>query len=173
MKLLRTLIAPILLVTSQILFGQQSVNQWEKWNYLIGEWVGEGNGQPGQGEGKFSFQKDLDGKILIRKNHTVFPETSKSKAMVHDDLLIVYPGVNGAPQEAIYFDNEGNTIKYKVSFTANSVVLTSDIQKDAPRFRLSYVSQDNKTVTINFEMASPQTPEEFRMYLSGKAIKVK
>jgi hypothetical protein len=173
MKLQSILITVILLVSGQLLSGQQSNSTWEKWNYLIGEWAGEGNGQPGKGEGNFSFQTDLDGNILVRKNHTVFPQTSNSKAVVHDDLLIVYQGANGSPQEAIYFDNEGNTIKYKVSFTANSVVLTSDIEKNAPRFRLSYVTTDSKTVTVNFEMASPQTPEEFRMYLSGKAIKVK
>jgi hypothetical protein len=173
MKLHRISISLILLVTSQILLGQQPVNQWEKWNHFIGEWVGEGNGQPGQGEGKFSFQPDLDGKILVRKNHTVFPETSTSKASVHDDLLIVYQGAKGAPQEAIYFDNEGNTIKYTVSYTPNSVVLTSNIEKNAPRFRLSYVSIDNKTVTVSFEIAGPDNPEEFRMYLSGKAFKVK
>lgn len=173
MKIQRSLITIILLATSQILLGQQPVNQWEKWNYLIGEWIGEGNGKPGQGEGKFSFQTDLDGKILVRKNHTVFPETPNSKAMVHDDLLIVYQGAAGEPQEAIYFDNEGNRIKYKVNLTQNAIVLTSEIEKNAPRFRLSYVAIDNKTVTINFEMAAPQTPEEFRMYLSGKAFKVK
>ena len=173
MKSSKTFIAGILLISCQLLAGQQSKNPWEKWNNLMGEWVGEGNGQPGKGEGRFSFNTDLDGKILVRKNHTVFPETPNSKAMVHDDLLIIYQGAAEAPQEAIYFDNEGNTIKYKVSFTGNSIVLTSDIAANAPRFRLSYVTIDNKTVMVNFEMASPKAPEEFKMYLSGKAFKVR
>jgi hypothetical protein len=173
MKLPGILFYIILLVSGQLTFGQQSNNPWEKWDYLIGEWVGEGNGQPGQGEGKFSFQTDLDGKILVRKNHTVFPETADSKAKVHDDLMVIYQGTSGAPNEAIYFDNEGNTIKYKVNFTPTSVVLTSDIEKNSPRFRLSYLPVDSKTITVNFEIASPQAPEEFRMYISGKAFKVK
>jgi hypothetical protein len=173
MKSLKVVLTAIILVLSQVTFGQQTGKTWEKWSHLIGEWVGEGTGQPGQNEGKFSFQTDLEGKILVRKNHTVFPETPNTKAMVHDDLLIVYPGAAGAPQEAIYWDNEGNTINYKVSFTGNTVVLTSDIKPNSPRFRLSYVSIDTKTVNITFEMAQPQTPEVFRMYLSGKATKVK
>lgn len=173
MKSLKIIITAIILVSCQLMSGQQADNSWEKWNHLIGEWVGEGNGQPGKGEGKFTFQSDLDGKILVRKNHTMFPETATSKAFVHDDLLIIYQAGKDSPQEAIYFDNEGNTIKYKVSFTPNSVVLTSDAEKNAPRFRLSYVTIDSKTVSVNFEMASPLTPEEFRMYLSGKAFKVK
>ncbi len=64
MKSPKILLAAILLFSGQLLFGQQSKNPWEKWNFLIGEWVGEGNGQPGQGEGKFSFQTDLDGKAF-------------------------------------------------------------------------------------------------------------
>jgi hypothetical protein len=173
MKSQKLLVTAFLLISSLLLFGQQPKNPWEKWSHLIGEWVGEGNGQPGQGEGKFSFQTDLDGKILIRKNRTAFPETANSKAFVHEDLLIVYPGAEGTPQEAIYFDNEGHTIKYKVSFTENSIVLTSDLAANAPRFRLSYITIDSKTVKTDFEMASPQKPEEFKMYLSGKAFRVK
>jgi hypothetical protein len=173
MKSLKVSFAVVLLVFGQLLYAQQTPGTWEKWNHLIGEWVGEGNGQPGKGEGSFSFQTDLDGKILIRKNHTVFPETEKSKALVHDDLLIVYHAVSGGSEEAIYFDNEGNTIKYKVSYTDNSIVLTSEISANAPRFRLSYVKIDSKTDNVTFEMASPQAPEEFKMYLSGKAFKTK
>ena len=173
MKSLKLLFASIMLFSSQLLFAQQSNNQWEKWNFLIGEWVGEGNGQPGQGEGKFSFQADLDGNILVRKNRTEFPETTNSKAIVHEDLLIVYPGNAGSPQEAIYFDNEGHTIKYKVNFSENTVALTSDLVANTPRFRLSYVMIDSKTVKTDFEMASPQKLEEFKMYLSGKATKIK
>lgn len=173
MKSSKILVAAILLFSGQLVFGQQASNQWEKWNHLIGEWVGEGTGQPGQNEGKFSFQPDLDGKILVRKNHTVFPATSTSQQKVHDDLLIVYPGESGAPKEAIYFDNEGNVINYKVSITDNSVVFTSNISANSPRFRLSYVTIDPKTVNITFEMASPQALEVFKMYLSGKAFKTK
>jgi hypothetical protein len=170
---MKIIYALYLLTISQIIFGQQSVKTWEKWNFLIGEWKGEGSGQPGQNEGSFSFHTDLDGKILVRKNRTVFPATANSVAKVHDDLLIVYPGDQGALQEAIYFDNEGNIIRYKVSFTENSIVLTSNIIPDNPRFRLSYVTIDNMTVNIIFEISSSRAPEDFIMYLSGKAFRVK
>jgi hypothetical protein len=173
MKSSKIILSVIILLFGQLTFGQQTGKTWEKWNHLLGDWIGEGTGQPGQNEGKFSFQTDLDGKILVRKNHTVFPATTTSPEKVHDDLLIIYPGAAGAPQEAIYFDNEGNTINYKVSFTGNTVVLTSDTKINSPRFRLSYVTIDTKTVNITFEMASPQSPEEFKMYLSGKAFKTK
>jgi hypothetical protein len=171
MKTQKLFLAFILIISTQFVFGQQTKSPWEKWNFLIGEWVGEGNGQPGKGEGKFSLQTDLDGKILVRKNKTVFPATDKTPETTHTDLLIVYPGEKD--QEAIYFDNEGHTIKYKVSFTDKSVVLTSDVVQNAPRFRLNYTAIDAKTINISFEMASPQKPEEFKMYLEGRSIKVK
>jgi hypothetical protein len=152
--------------------AQQS-DTWARWKYLIGEWVGEGNGQPGQGEGSFSFQTDLDGKILVRKNHTVFPETAKSAAKVHDDLLYIYVVSRERNQEAIYFDNEGNTIKYKVSFNESSIVMTSEKSSTSPRFRLTYTRIDDKSVKILFEMAMPDAPETFRTYLEGKANKIR
>jgi hypothetical protein len=174
MKSPKILASAILLVTCQLLLGQNTQNPWEKWNYLIGEWAGEHNGQPGQGEGKFSFQTDLNGKILVRKSQTVFPATSGSAEIKHDDLMIIYQeGSGDNAQEAIYFDNEGHTIKYKVSFTDKSIVLTSDIIPKETRFRFTYTSIDAKTVNASFEMASPESPNDFKIYLAGKANKVK
>jgi hypothetical protein len=173
MKSLKILFTVILLINSHILFSQQSINTWEKWNYLIGEWAGEHNGKPGQGEGKFSFQPDLNGNILVRKSHTVFPSTSKSAEIIHDDLMIIYQPGSDSSQEAIYFDNEGHTIKYKVTFNDKSIILTSDIIANETRFRFTYTLIDIKTVNASFEMALPQAPEDFKMYLQGKALKVK
>jgi hypothetical protein len=173
MKSQKFLLFAILLVSGQLLFGQQTKNPWEKWSSLIGEWVGENNGQPGAGEGKFSFQTDLDGKILVRKSRTRYPASTSSPEIIHDDLMIIYQNGPDNPQEAIYFDNEGHTIKYKVSFTEKSIILTSDIIPGTPRFRYTYSAIDDKTVNGSFEMASPQAPEEFKMYLEGKAFKVK
>lgn len=116
---------------------------------------------------------DLDGKILIRKSQTHFPATSNSAEFTHDDLLIIYPATSDGLQEAIYFDNEGHTIKYKVTFTDKSIVLTSDIDPNATRFRFTYTAIDGVTLNASFEMASPQKPEEFKMYLEGKATKMK
>jgi hypothetical protein len=173
MKSLKIITVFLLIAFCQIVSGQKSLNSWEKWNYLIGEWVGEHNGQPGQGEGKFSFQTDLEGNILVRKSHTVFPKTEKSAEIIHDDLLIIYQPAGNGTQEAIYFDNEGHTIKYKVTFTDKTIALTSDIDPNATRFRFTYTEIDTKSVNASFEMASPKSPEEFKMYLSGKAFKVK
>src|SRR6266849_4941025 len=101
---------------------------WSSLRFLIGEWVGEGGGGPGQGTGVFSFQPDLDGKILVRKNHSEYPATKDRPAFSHDDLMIVYPETAGAPLRAVYFDTEGHVIQYAIGGSADgsSVRFLSD-----------------------------------------------
>jgi hypothetical protein len=65
-------------------YGQQD-STWKKWNWLMGEWVGEGNGTPGQGGGEFSFILDLDKNILVRKSHSEYPATKDKPETSHKD----------------------------------------------------------------------------------------
>jgi hypothetical protein len=151
-------------------YGQQN-SKWEKWNWLTGEWKGEGAGKPGQGNGVFSFAPDLNSQVIIRKSHTDFPAMDGKPAFVHEDLLVVYSDPSTKGDEAIYFDNEGHTIRYKISYTVNSIILTSEKVSNTPAFRLSYVQIDNKSVNVRFEMS--QDGETFNKYLEGKSIRIK
>lgn len=146
-------------------------NPWTKWTWLIGEWKGEGKGQPGQGEGVFSFTPDLNSKILVRKAHSEYPASGNRPATIHDDLLIVYPDPSGTPSKAIYFDNEGHTITYSISYPEKSIVLLSDKTPNMPVFRLTYSLIDDKTVDTKFEMS--QDGEKFMTYIQGKSVKIK
>lgn len=154
-------------------FAQKPNIIWTNWKPLIGEWVGEGNGQPGNGNGSFSFRFDLDNSVIIRKSHTEFPATSGRPAFTHDDLLIIYPDDNGLPKKAIYFDNEVHTINYSIEYTSKSIVLTSVKIADKPCFRLTYEIIDDLTVNVKFEMSTPQKQDDFKIYLEGKSIKKK
>lgn len=162
-------------LTALILFFTQSYSQekssWNNWSGLIGEWKGEGNGQPGQGGGTFSFQVDLGGKILVRKAHTDFPASGDRPAFSHDDLLIASLDYSGNPSKAIYFDNEGHTINYTISYPENTVVLLSEKIPNVPIFKLTYKLIDAKIVNTKFEMS--QDGEKFMTYIEGKSIKVK
>jgi len=151
-------------------FSQNAPN-WGKWNDLIGNWAGEGNGKPGQGSGLVTFSYDLDQKILVRKNHAEFPATATTPKNVHDDLMIVYPDFSGQPSSAIYFDNEGHTINYAVTYTADSIVLTSAQVKDMPVFRLTYTWLEPGLVNTRFEMS--QDGKNFMTYVEGKTVKTK
>jgi hypothetical protein len=151
-------------------FGQQGTS-WEKWNWLIGEWVGEGGGQPGEGSGTFTFKTDLDSSILVRKSHTEITATENKPGFIHDDLMIIYPGNSGKTHQAIYFDNEGHSINYTVTLSENSIILTSEKIPGVPVFRLIYTMLDKETVDTKFEMSRDGIA--FATYIEGKSKKTK
>lgn len=166
MKKIILLLTLVLVITTCF---AQSTPKWEKWNDLIGNWTGEGNGKPGQGSGSVNFSFDLEQKILVRKNHTEFPATATTPKVVHEDLMIVYPDFSGQPANAIYFDNEGHTINYVIAYTANSIILTSLQIKDMPVFRLTYTWLEPGLVNTRFEMS--QDGKNFITYVEGKSVK--
>ena len=167
MRILLTIIFCGILSTG---FSQQKPN-WDQWRWLTGEWVGEGSGQPGTGGGTFSFKTDLDQHVLIRKSHSEYTATADKPQVIHDDLMVVYPDFSGTPAKAIYFDNEGHTINYSITYSDKSIILTSDKIPNVPIFRLTYSLLDNETVNTKFEMS--QDGVKFFTYIEGKSKKSK
>ncbi|MGB8358583.1 MAG: hypothetical protein WCD55_08195 [Bacteroidales bacterium] len=153
---------------SAISSGQQK-SGWDSWDWLLGEWTGEGGGQPGQGGGTFSFSFDLDKNIIVRKSHSEYPAAADKPAVIHDDLMIIYPDYSGNSSRAIYFDNEGHTINYQISYSDKSIVFTSDKIPGVPVFRLTYTLLENGIVDTKFEMS--QDGEKFMIYVEGKSRK--
>ena len=148
----------------------QDNSAWNKWNWLIGDWRGEGSGEPGQGSGTFSFFFDLDKNVIVRKSHSEYPATESKPQIIHDDLMIIYPDASVSQDKAIYFDNEGHTINYTVTYKEKSIVLTSDKIPDMPVFRLVYTLLDDETVNTRFEMS--RDGEKFMPYIEGKSKKI-
>lgn len=145
---------------------------WKGWTFLLGDWVGTGTGKPGEGSGVFSFRPELDGRILVRKNRVEYPARDGSgPGTVHEDLLIIYPAPGGPGFRAIYFDNEGHTIPYRVILSPSvpSVVLESEGAVGEARFKLTYDVAAGGDLLIAFSIASPG--EDFRVYTSGTARK--
>jgi len=153
----------------------ETSDPWSAWKFLVGEWVGGGGGQPGQGSGSFSFAFDLQKRVLIRRNHAVYPATKDRPAFTHDDLMVVYfePGSDLA--RAVYFDNEGHVIHYTAEFSnaGQQVTFLSDIKPGVPRFRLIYTRIESGGLGIKFEIAPPGKPDQFSTYLEGTAQKRK
>jgi hypothetical protein len=151
--------------------SSQQAPSWEKWSFLLGEWIGEGSGQPGQGGGTFTFYTDLNQNILVRKSHSEYAASGNRPATIHDDLMVVYPESSGVPTKAIYFDNEGHVIDYSIAYSNGSIVLTSEKKANIPVFRLTYTPIDSETVNTKFEMS--QDGEKFMTYIEGKSKKAK
>jgi hypothetical protein len=114
--------------------AQPAASPFEPLQFLIGTWTGEGTGQPGAGQGEFSFQPELNGQVLVRRSYNQLASGPR-----HEDLMIVY--LEGMPR-AIYFDSEGHVIHYTVSTPArNTAVFES---ADAPGYRLTYALEGKK-----------------------------
>jgi hypothetical protein len=145
---------------------------WGRWQFLIGEWHGEGTGKPGQSTGIFTFRKDLDGRILVRSSTTEVGPQQGKPGYRHSDTMIIYPDSTGNPASAIYFDNEGHVIQYSVTFPGKSIVLTSKSIQHTPAFRLTYEPADKATVNVKFEISSQEAPGEFITYLEGISTRV-
>src|SRR5260370_9006491 len=64
---------------------------WAPLGFLIGEWTGEGGGQPGQGSGGFFFLPGLDKKILVCKKRPPYPPPQDHPAVPHTAPIILYP----------------------------------------------------------------------------------
>jgi hypothetical protein len=141
---------------------------WAGFRFLLGEWVGEGDGAPGKGSGGFTLTPDLGGKILTRRNRAEYPAAGGRPAVVHEDLMVIHPSKDGA--RATYWDNEGHVIHYAATAAADGQGLTfvSDTVAGEPRFRLIYTKGEGDTVAIKFEIAPPGKPDAFKTYLEGK-----
>lgn len=136
---------------------------------LLGQWVGEGKGAPGEGTGGFSFEPGLQGKVVLRRNFAEYPKTAERPAFRHDDLTVVYQVDGQGPLRADYYDNEGHVIRYTVTAEGKTIRFLGDVTAGAPRFRLTYTITGADTVRIQFDIAPPGKPEAFNPYLDATA----
>jgi hypothetical protein len=148
-----------------------SADTWTALGSLVGTWAGEGTGDPGPGTGGFSFNWELQQKILVRKSHADYPATKDRPAFSHQDLMITYQDPDGNLPKAVYFDNEGHVINYAVTVSpdAKSIVFLSELKPSTPRYRLTYVMTSTEKVEMAFEIAPPDKPDSFRTYLQAGA----
>ncbi|MCE5204724.1 MAG: hypothetical protein LLF80_01265 [Porphyromonadaceae bacterium] len=164
----KLLLCAALLSMAVLCFGQQNLPS-DNWRWLMGEWKGEGTGNPGQGGGTFSFAYDLDKNIIVRKSHSEYPATNNKPKIIHDDLMVVYSNDSKSPSKAIYFDNEGHIINYAITYADKSITFTSIKLTNTPVFRLTYTLLENDLVNTKFEMSNDGV--NFMVYIEGKGKK--
>jgi hypothetical protein len=135
-------------------------------DFLIGDW--EAISKPGEGAGSFSFTREAQGRVLVRRNHAEYPAADGRPAGAHDDLMVIYQ--DGGSLRADYFDNEGHVIHYVAQGGAEGeVTFVSEAGADGPRYRLSYARNPNGNVRGKFEIAPPGNPNGFTQYLAWEA----
>jgi hypothetical protein len=164
---MKRLLALVVLFLSVAGWSRAADDPWKDFRFLMGDW--EADGGPGKGTGHFSLAPDLQGKVLVRKNHAELPAVGNRPAANHDDLMVIYRDSPKTGFRAIYFDSEGHVIHYAVSLSDDQRTLTflSEPAPATPRYRLTYRKGENETVGIRFEIALPGKPDAFRKYLEG------
>lgn len=168
-----TLLTTLLLILAQPVLAQQQTNL-DSLKGLVGKWTGEGTSEAGAGGGYFTFEASLKDRVLIRKNHAEYPATRDRPAFTHDDLMVVYADAATKKVRAFYTDSEGNTINYlvNVSDDRKTIIFLSDGRDPGPLFRLTYVFTRPQEITLTFETASPDKPDQFRKLIDGRVRKV-
>ena len=168
------LLIAFLLLCSQPAISQQASSGLEPLKGLIGKWVGEGTSEAGAGGGYFTFEAGLNDRVLVRKNHAEYPATKDRPAVTHDDLMIVYVDTATKQLRAFYTDSERNTINYIVTVSADekNIVFLSDPRDAGPRFRLTYIVTAKDQITLTFETAPPDKPDQFRKFIEGRVRKI-
>lgn len=138
-------------------------------DFLVGDWVGEGSGEPGQGTGGSSMHWDLQHKILVRTNYAEYPQAGGRPAISHQDLMIIYADDSDKGRRAIYFDSEGHVINYAVtvSVDGNAVEFLSESRPGASRYRFTYRKTSSRALKLSFDIAPPDQPDAFKTYTDG------
>ena len=169
---IHTLTTAMLLLIGPVLHAQQPPNPgWGPLRFLVGDWIGEGSGEPGKGSGSFSFAFDLQGTILVRKNHAEYPPAADRQAYSHDDVMVLY--FNKDSLQALYLDNEGHVIHYAVeaSGDADTVIFTSAPDPAVARYRLTYRRSASESLDLTFDIAPAGNPDAFRRYIQASAYR--
>ena len=140
-----------------------------QWRVLIGDWAGEGGGQPGSATGRTSFRYEAGERAIIRRNHAAVAASAGRPASVHEDLLTIYAGPKNGEARAVYVDNEDHVIQYTAVWSPDGKTLTfvSDAVAGAPRFRMVYRIQSPDRHVLDFEIAPPGAPDVFKLYVTG------
>lgn len=141
-----------------------------QWRVLIGDWAGDGGGQPGSATGRTSYRFEVGERAIIRRNRADVAASAGRPASVHEDLLVIYAGSKPGEARALYVDNEDHVIQYTAAWSADGKALTfvSDMVASAPRFRMTYKILSADEHVLDFDIAPPGSPDGFKPYVSGK-----
>src|SRR5436190_770373 len=89
-------------------------------------------------------------------------------------VLIGFADAATKQLRGFYTDSEGNLINYTITVSADgkSIVFLSDSRDPGPRYRLTYVVTQPNRMSLVFEIAPAEKPDQFRKFIEGRIQKV-
>ncbi len=167
-------LALLLLLIPAISFGQQKRDSiWAPVNYFVGEWKGEGGGDPGMGVYQRSYKSVLNATAIEVRNMSKYPPTEKHpKGEVHEDYgNIIYDKARKTfllrQLHAEGFANDYvlesiSPDKKTLIFTSEAIINIPKGWKARETYRILGVNEFEET----FELAAPD--KEFAVYTKVK-----
>lgn len=126
---MKKIIVLFLLISPSIIFSQMTKRDslWLLLKPFVGEWKGEGGGQPGKGKYERSYQFILNKRFIeIRNKSTYEPTTQHPNGEVHEDIGY------------FSYDNGRKTLMLR-QFHVESFVI---------QYRIDSISLDKKTIVF-------------------------
>ncbi len=149
--------------------GQQmTAPAWGALTRLVGTWVADSGsgGKPGVAiRGGEAWSRDLDGRVLVRRDYSEYAATPARAAFRHEGLTVISPAPDGG-MVAHTYDSEGHVIDYVVAVTDTVIVFTSPPTASTPQFRLTYRPRGTG-YAVTFEIAPPGRAGQFQRYVAG------
>jgi hypothetical protein len=143
---------------------------WKDWAPMLGTWEADRSGDGPTGG--FTLSVELQGRILLRKNQADYPKTKERPAIRHEDLMAIWR--DGSVTRAEYWDSEGHFIRYVASVEPASKTFTflSEVIPGQPHYRLTYVASSANALSLKFEIAPPNSPEQYKPYIAATVHRI-
>lgn len=176
---MRSLVYLLFLVPT-LLFGQGSKKDslWLPFQPFIGEWKGNGGGEPGNGAYERSYQFVLGKNFIEVKNQSTYPPTKQHpKGEVHEDIGYFSYDSDANKFKLRQFHTEGFVNEYvldSISPDQKTIVFVTEAIENIPigwKARETYRILDDGRMEETFELAEPNGG--FELYSKVELVRKK
>lgn len=138
---------------------------WAPVNYFVGNWIGEGGGEPGIGKYERSYKLTLNGNFIEIHNKSTYPPTEKNpKGEVHEDVGYIFYDKARKTFLLRQLHVEGFANDYvleSISTDKKTIVYVTEAIVNIPKgwkARETYRIISEKEFEETFELAPPEKP---------------
>lgn len=170
----------LFLLAPTLTFGQLSKQDsiWLPLKFMIGNWTGTSEGQPGKGKYERSYQFALNKKFIEVRNRSTYPPSKNHPdGEVHEDHGFISYDRGRKTFVLRQFHIEGFVNQFKIesiSPDGKTVVFTTESIENIPsgyRARETYVIVDESEFIEIFELAEPG--KDFELYSKASLKRLK
>ena len=170
----------LLLILPSVLFAQMTKRDslWLTLKPFVGEWKGEGGGEPGKGKYERSYQFILNKRFIEIKNKSTYePTTQHPNGEVHEDIGYFSYDNSRKTFMLRQFHVESFVIQYRIDSISTDkktiVFISESIENIPPGYRAkeTYRLVSDNEIEETFEIAEPN--KDFAAYSRVKLVRQK